>query len=274
MKLSHIFSILAASATVFAASSCVQSLADDADASASGAVTKLASDSTRKLSVDVDVSAGTTFDNTSDDLTYIDLLFSAPVAKATAEKAISVYALSGTDSDKLYTESALSYTAHASSDSTIVTLALNLKGKDGIRIFIDPTKIASTAGAKLDEDSDYSYAESGDDDVFFYIYASAPSATFAGAEIEELDDGEFASLSFANDSTVTTQPSYYDMVLASVESDRYDANTDYASVLTANVKAQYWDKSAEVWKDVSLTFARNANEDSTYITGLDNRETR
>ena len=167
MKSTYKFGIAALMASVLTYTGCVNNLTDDVDADASISAAHVAKGTALAVS-------GTDFswDSTDTGTTYASITFNMPLNKSTVASGITVYKLTGETLANAYTETALSYTPIFSNSDTTVTLPLTLKDVYRIRVFIDPTVIAATNGAKLDTDGDKVFGEDNDDDLFAYVGAS------------------------------------------------------------------------------------------------------
>ena len=167
MKSTYKLGIAALMASVLTYTGCVNNLTDDVDADASVSAAHVA----RGTALDV---SGRDFSWNSTDTgtTYASITFNMPLDKSTVASGITVYNLTGDTLANAYTETALSYTPIFSDSDKTVTLPLNLNGVYRVRVFIDPTVIAATNGAKLDTDGDKVFGEDNDDDLFAYVGAS------------------------------------------------------------------------------------------------------
>ena len=167
MKTTYKLGIAALMASVLTYTGCVNNLTDDVDADASVSAAHVAKGTALAVS-------GTDFswDSTDTGTTYASITFNMPLNKSTVASGITVYKLTGETLANAYTETALSYTPIFSNSDTTVTLPLTLKDVYRIRVFIDPTVIAATNGAKLDTDGDKVFGEDNDDDLFAYVGAS------------------------------------------------------------------------------------------------------
>lgn len=276
MKSTYKLGIAALMASVLTYTGCVNNLTDDVDADASVSAAHVARGTALDVSeVNFD---GDTSNYSKSANRYVTVKFNAPVDKSAAQNAIHFYRFSGTTAllsnysladygdiyadmlaaavaDSTYNETELSKgTAIYSDDGKEVTFKLDLSDANALRVYVDPTVIVSTAGAKFNGDGDNIFGESGDDDYSVYRYAASTSSSFdstvfSAINRENIGSSQFASIYF-NSNTV----------VARVSLDYYDANTNYDSILSSNVKAQYYDVSSKKWTDIALTFALNTTD--------------
>ena len=278
MKTTYKLGIAALMASVLTYTGCVNALTEDADASASVSASHVAKGSTLSVSsIDFDGN-GTEYSKATG--RYVTVTFNAPVDEAAAQSAISFYRFSGktallsnydyADYDYNYSKrlaaavAASSYaetevskgTAIYSDDGKSVTFKLDLSEADALRVYVNPAVIESTAGAKFDYDGDKIFGESGDDDYSRYYYASSPSTAFDSTVFYAINKLSIGSAQFVDRFRFSSDTTVY----ARVDVDYWDSNTSYASLLSSNVKAQYYDTFSKKWVDIALSFALNTTD--------------
>lgn len=270
MKLSHKIGAALLAAASLALFSCADSFTEDADAAKASTASKIATDSSRTFTVSLPGSIS--WDAAENVVTEIELSFNAPVNRSTVANGILIKKISGTSAGSIFTETAIDKGEpfYSGNDKT-VTFSVNLKDVYGILIEVNPEVISSSAGAKIDTDGDETRAEKEDDAKFKYYYASntTPGSSLSYGQTDYnsdglyiYDDGTYTQVLRGDErvmpstsllgsfSIISGNDGYYTAKF----NETYGRNSKYYrisdTVLNANVKIQWFDRTSKSWKDV------------------------